>query len=79
MRGNFESFYENGNLKEKGKVYQEYLDTKFEKIGNFECFYENGKLKERGNYRYPGKKDGLFEYYSQNGKLIKKKIIKMVN
>ena len=72
MYAKYESFYENGNLKEKGKVYQEYLDSEPKKIENFEYFYDNGKLRERGNYNYSGKKDGLFEYFSQNGKLIKK-------
>ena len=50
MYAKYESFYENGNLKEKGKVYQEYLDSEPKKIENFEYFYDNGKLRERGNY-----------------------------
>jgi len=29
-------------------------------------------LKEKGEYSHYGKKDGLFEYFSENGKLIKK-------
>ena len=41
-------------------------------MGKFECFYENGNIKERGVYDWYGKKDGLFEYFSKNAKLIKK-------
>lgn len=77
IRGYIERFYENGNIKEKGEIYEfdkqfQNSDSEFKKMGKFECFYENGNIKERGVYDWYGKKDGLFEYFSKNGKLIKK-------
>ena len=77
IRGYIERFYENRNIKEKGEIYEfdkqfQNSDSEFKKMGKFECFYENGNIKERGVYDWYGKKDGLFEYFSKNGKLIKK-------
>ena len=77
IREYIERFYENGNIKEKGEIYEfdkqfQNSDSEFKKMGKFECFYENGNIKERGVYDWYGKKDGLFEYFSKNGKLIKK-------
>ena len=77
IRGYIERFYENGNIKEKGEIYEfdkqfQNSDPEFKKMGKFECFYENGNIKERGVYDWYGKKGGLFEYFSKNGKLIKK-------
>ena len=57
---------------------EEILSVKLKDMRNIsKIFFKNltdleSKLRERGNYNYSGKKDGLFEYFSKNAKLIKK-------
>tara|TARA_B110000259_G_scaffold112128_1_gene128024 strand:- start:322 stop:1488 length:1167 start_codon:yes stop_codon:yes gene_type:complete len=63
--GVFESYYENGQLKEV----KTYKDGNY--YGLFEIYYENGQLAEKYNYK-DGNSDGLFESYYENGQLKSK-------
>ncbi|WP_443633585.1 DUF1036 domain-containing protein [Candidatus Marifrigoribacter sp. Uisw_064] len=63
--GNYESYYENGKLKEKGA----YNDD--DKDGEWSFYYENGKLKEKGAYK-DDDKNGEWSFYFSNGQLEKK-------
>ena len=47
-----EEYYENGNLKTKGKY--EYADLKWEKLGNWEEYYENSRLSNKFMYENNG-------------------------
>lgn len=60
--GPYETFYENGQLVEKGN----FKNGKPE--GLFEEYYDNGQLKTKGNYKN-GEKDGLWETFDEEGKL----------
>ena len=63
--GNYESYYENGKLKEKGA----YNDD--DKDGEWSFYYENGNLKEKGAYK-DDDKNGEWSFYFSNGQLEKK-------
>jgi antitoxin component YwqK of YwqJK toxin-antitoxin module len=63
--GNYESYYENGKLKEKGA----YKDD--DKDGEWSFYYENGNLKEKGAYK-DDDKNGEWSFYFSNGQLEKK-------
>ena len=54
----YESYYESGQLKEKGYMVR----------GQWKEYYENGKLKEEGNHNHGGK-DGEWLYYKEDGTL----------
>lgn len=60
--GQFEYYFENGQLGEKGA----YKDGKED--GLWELYYENGQLGEKGTYT-DGELDGPFEDYYANGQL----------
>ena len=60
--GFWETFYQNGLLKNKGN----YKDGK--KEGLWEWYYTNGQLGIKGNYK-DGKEEGVWEWYYENGNL----------
>ena len=60
--GQYEIYYENGQLKERAT----YKDGKAD--GIFETYFENGQLALRGTYK-DGKLYGLTELYYENGQL----------
>ena len=64
--GIVESFYENGNLRNKVN----YKDA--EPKGLIEWYYENGQLEKKGNYKEGLREDGLWEFYYKNGQLLEK-------
>ena len=61
--GIVESFYENGNLRNKVN----YKDG--EPKGLIEWYYENGQLEKKGNYKEGLREDGLWGFYYKNGQL----------
>ena len=67
--GPYESYYENGQLWEKGNLNNEKLD------GLIERFHKNGQLKLKVTYKN-GKLDGLHEEFYENGQLRGKTIYK---
>ena len=60
--GYWESFYDNGQLSEKGN-YKEGL-----KVGVWESYHDNGKLWVRGKYTKDGTRDASWEYFDKDGK-----------
>ena len=64
--GIVESYYENGNLRNKVN-YKE-----GEPKGLIEWYYENGQLEKKGNYKEGLREDGLWEYFYKNGQLLEK-------
>ena len=69
--GPFETYYENGQLEEKG-TYKDGVQD-----GPFETYYENGQLWSKGTYKDGqivgiSDMDGLFERYWPNGNLRRK-------
>ena len=60
--GFFESYFGNGQLREKGN----YIDGKID--GPFESFHGNGQLDLRSNH-IDGKTEGLREIYYENGQI----------
>ena len=62
-QGEWEGYYDNGELESKGN----YKDDK--KVGYWEHYYNgNGELSSKGNYKNDVK-DGYWEGYYRNGKL----------
>ena len=61
--GIVESYYENGNLRNKVN----YKDG--EPKGLIEWYYENGQLEKKGNYKEGLREDGLWEFYYKDGQL----------
>ena len=61
--GIVESYYENGNLRNKVN-YKE-----GEPKGLIEWYYENGQLEKKGNYKEGLREDGLWEFYYKDGQL----------
>lgn len=57
-----ETYYENGQLRDKGTVKDGELD------GLFESYHENGQLRESSHFEN-GELNGPFEYYYENGQL----------
>lgn len=66
------SYYENGQLKEKGSFSSRDVDN-FVKTGIWESYYENGQLKEKNQFDLEGNNIGWGEEYFENG-LLKSKI-----
>ena len=60
--GEFTSFYDNGQIKERGSYVNGIQH------GEFTSFYDNGQIKERGNY-VNGKKHGEFTSYYDSGQV----------
>ena len=60
--GDFEIFFQNGQLKEKGIVKNGVLD------GIWESYYENGQLEIKTTY-IKGKNNGLYTSYFENGQI----------
>jgi antitoxin component YwqK of YwqJK toxin-antitoxin module len=57
-------YYTNGNI----KLIANYKNG--EVIGNFTKFYKNGKIEKTGSYIMGSKKDGIWNYFDEKGKLI---------
>ena len=60
--GPYETYYENGQLQEKGT----FVDGELH--GPAEGYYENGQLEGKGTY-VAGERDGPAELYHENGQL----------
>lgn len=71
--GDFEAFYLNGTLAEKGTYF------KSEKIGKWKSYYEDGAIKFIGNFVKTSDrgsfKDSIHTYYFNSGQIEKLKII----
>ncbi|WP_335992988.1 toxin-antitoxin system YwqK family antitoxin [Fusobacterium polymorphum] len=74
--GLFETFYKNGDLKEKGHyeegklIWREnYKDKRLN--GLFEYFYDTGELKEKRHYK-DGEIEGIVEYFYKSGNVRRK-------
>ncbi|GIT52710.1 MAG: hypothetical protein Ct9H300mP15_29230 [Gemmatimonadota bacterium] len=72
--GPFETYYENGQLEEKG-TYKDGVQD-----GPFETYYENGQLWSKGTYKDGqivgiSDMDGLFERYWPNGNLRRRSFL----
>jgi antitoxin component YwqK of YwqJK toxin-antitoxin module len=65
----YEEFFKNGQVKFKTQYNKKVGFTSYE-------YYENGQLKQKSINKKDGKKDGIGEYYDENGKLIKKETYK---
>ena len=59
---NLETYYENGQLRDKGTMRDGELD------GPFESYHESGQLRESSHFK-DGELDGPFESYYENGQL----------
>ena len=73
--GSFRHWYKNGQLMNEGF----YKNGKM--IGTFISYYENGQIQNHGNYKYTesgvySRKDGVWKYYHDNGKIQSESIIK---
>ncbi len=66
MDGPYESYYANGQLREKGTRKGEQSWD-----GAYESYHENGRPREKKTYR-GGKLDGAYETYHANGQLRRK-------
>tara|TARA_B100002019_G_C21241275_1_gene585715 strand:+ start:101 stop:1405 length:1305 start_codon:yes stop_codon:yes gene_type:complete len=56
-------FYDNGKLKLKWKVVDDFLH------GKYECFFENGQIRASGKYRH-GKSSGIHKKWDSKGNLL---------
>lgn len=70
--GAYESFYENGILKEIGFYMASAQD------GEWKEYHENGKLKSIGVYKVLvggwGRKHGEWKYYDERGRLVNEEL-----
>ena len=60
MRGDFETYHDNGQLMEKSYI----QNGKFD--GSYKSYHPNGELSEKGTYK-SGKKEGSWETYKSDG------------
>jgi len=60
LHGSFETYHDNGILKERGTYQDDFLN------GIYETWHDNGTLKERGNFS-GGKRHGLSKWYHESG------------
>ena len=60
--GDYETFYDNGQLKSKG------FYVKGNKEGVYKWWYSNGNLERQGNYIL-GKKNGVYKWWYSNGQI----------
>ncbi|EAJ2846337.1 toxin-antitoxin system YwqK family antitoxin [Campylobacter coli] len=67
--GDYIGYYENGNIRAKGKLLGFDEDGMQEFEGNYKEYYENGTLALEYNFNNQGKMDGLQKSYNQNGSL----------
>lgn len=72
LNGPWTSYYESGQILTRGNNKDGHHE------GLEEGFYENGQLEHKGNYKKPtsefnflGDKDGLWEYFDEEGNLTK--------
>lgn len=80
--GDYFSYYENGQLESKGKIYknsqENYPKWETDCLGLWIHYYENGKIKSEGTYiENPGKdpREGqIWKYYKEDGTLDEEKI-----
>jgi len=61
----FQTFYENGKIKDKG-VALNFILTQYD--GKYVEYYENGKIKKEENY-VNGARNGKYSLFSENGKI----------
>ena len=60
LHGSFETYHDNGTLKERGTYHDDCLN------GIYETWHDNGTIKERGNFS-DGKRHGLSEWHNESG------------
>ena len=73
--GSCKYWYKTGQLMSSGL----YKNGKM--YGPFISYYENGQIQSQGNYNYNesdiySRKDGIWKYYYENGKILSESIIK---
>jgi antitoxin component YwqK of YwqJK toxin-antitoxin module len=76
--GFYRLFYKNKQLREKGKFVKKAVNPFFRKLvpdGYWIKYYESGVIKEQGSY-HKGNKDGIWEYFDENGSLVKVALFK---